>query len=141
MLRVRKAPFVLLEVLIALSLVIGVSSFFAGNAPWRLKRYQASLFALEKERLWELELLKIRQNLPTYVDTLPAKFDKKSVREAKLKIQVKGVNKEVLKPYYLWCPSSRQGSDGKKYYKVYLSEKSPEKGRPSVDYTFFITLS
>jgi hypothetical protein len=136
----RRSPFVLLEVLIAIAIVALVTSVLFYNSPVKVRKEQAALFDLEKERLWESELMNIKKDLPSYVETLPPDRNKALLQPCKpWKIIIdKDTIKTIHKQYYIWVQLSKEGPDKTRYYKVHLLENEKSKKKP--DYTFFVTL-
>ena len=134
----RRSPFVLLEVLIAIAIVALVTSVLFYNSPAKARKEQAALFDLEKERLWESELMTIKKDLPAIVENLPTKKTQAIPKTCPWTIEIDKVKKKLEKTYYLWIQLSKEGPDKTRYYKVHLLED--EKSKKSPDYTFFITL-
>jgi hypothetical protein len=110
----KKRSFLLLEIIIALSIVGFVSYLLIRHPFEQLKKEWELLNAIEEERLWDLRLMEIKKSAYTNAESLPKQKSKKNLQSC-------GKRK-----YCVWATVSKKNDKMKQQYLVHVWEKDAD---------------
>ena len=116
----RRRPIFLLEIVIAIALVGFFSFYFLLSSIHFIYQERKALFALEFERLCDLERMDLIKKAWNQVETLNEKTLSKSRFSPAIKLGGKSYVKTKL--FKIWCAGNHEN-----LYDLVLQEKSPKK--------------
>jgi len=140
---IKRRSFLLLELLIALTLVMLLSVYLIRNPMHQLKKEVEALVELEGERLWLVHLMEIRKKMPQEWESYPEQKEDWIVE--KLRVVIPGdeknkptIQKDIVKRYRRWQKARKKEPDGTEYFRMRIELE--KKGAENPVYDFFIAI-
>ena len=111
----KKKPFILLEILIAISIVSLLASYLIYRPFRELKKELSTIISLEEARVWEGKLLEIEYALRRDCDSLPLKKKYAEKREVLFTVSLPGIQKKCKRRYKAWAESKKDDKNTPHY--------------------------
>ena len=137
----KKRPVLLLELLIALTLVTLLSVYLIRNPMYQLQKEIDALVDLEADRLWLLKLMEWRTTPPEPWDKFVEKETEASWKEVALKTNFGEIQKNKVERYYYWRVDRKESPDQTQNYRVRFKLKRGTVQSQYPAYDFFVAVS
>lgn len=139
----KKRPVVLLELLIAGALVALLSVYLIRNPMYQLKNEIDTLVDLEVERLWLVQLMRWREELPEDWGKYPDKKPKEKWEALSLPIRISSsdlkiplIQRKVVVKYRRWQEVKKIGTDGAQHFRMRYQRKKEDKKNSNKDLVY-----
>lgn len=129
----KKRCFILLEILIALTIVSLLASYLIYRPFRELKQELSTLIALEEDRVWEGKLIELEYMLRRNCASLAEKPVKD---ETSFFVFLPNMTKKCTKRYEASAKHKPDEKTKNEHYLIHLSVKRLEKKSPKLNYTF-----
>ncbi len=132
----KKRSFILLEILIALTIVSLLASYLIYRPFRELKQELSALIALEEDRVWEGKLIELEYMLRRNCASLAEKDVKD---ETSFFVSLPNMTKKCTKRYEASATHKTDKKTKNEHYLIHLSVKGMKKKSPKLNYTFHET--
>lgn len=133
----KKKPFILLEILIATSIVSLLASYLIYRPFRELKKELSTIISIEEARVWEGKLIEIEYALRRDCDSLPLKKKYAEKKEVLFTVSLPGIQKNCKKSYKAWAESKTDHETNIPHYLIHMVMKRGKSFSFKPDYKFY----
>jgi len=138
-LRYSKHSFILLEILIAISLVSILASYLIYQ-PFKELREELNLIAsLEEKRIWEGKIRELEADLRQNCALLPKEEKNATAVSLSFNISLPHLEKKCIRTYKAWTRYKANADNQTEHFLIYVKVKEGKKFPSKSTYTFYHT--
>jgi Tfp pilus assembly protein PilE len=137
MVPVKKRPFILLEILIAISIISILAGFLIYRPFRELKKELEMILSIEKARVWEGQLIELESQLRSKCNSLPKKEKNAEKGVHTFTVSLCDVEKNYKQFYKAWTKHKEKKEDKTEHYLIYVYMKTGEKFSEKPSYRFY----
>lgn len=132
----KKRSFVLLEILIAISIISMLAGFLIYRPFRELKKELEMILSIEEARVWEGELIKLESELRSACTDLPKTRATAKGKDAKFTVSIGDIERKCKRTYKAWA-EEKQEAQGISHYLIDVVMKKGKRFPHKPDYKFY----
>ena len=137
----RKQSFILLEILIAISIISMLASFLIYRPFRELKKELEMILAIEEARMWEGEIVKLEALLRSQCTELPQVRAGQKEQEVAFTVSLGDIEKKCQRPYKAWVDYRKDNKNSSEHYLIHVVMKKGKRFPAKPDYKFHHTIN
>ena len=131
----KKRSFILLEILIAISIISMLAGFLIYRPFRELKKELETILSIEEARVWEGELIKLESELRSICADLPKARPGVRGKNTEFTVSLGNIKRKCKRTYKAWA-ENKQDAEGISHYLIDVVMKKGKKFPPKPDYKF-----